>query len=84
MERFLFALVLASVTAPAAALDIQECVGLAARYATNPFALSVQDLDRLRLCAAEQMAATVQARQDEREARAIERNFARPLRDDDE
>jgi len=81
MERFALALVLASVTAPAVALDVQECVGLATRYATNPFALSVPDLDRLRLCAAEQMALVIQEKQNEREGRAIERNFARPLRD---
>lgn len=56
-------------------LTIPECADLAGRFHANPFALSMSDLDNLRLCAAMLM----QARQDEertkREDRAIMRNF---------
>lgn len=56
---------------------IIQCTTLASDYSRNPFALSVGQLDTLRLCISEQIAATVQASQDERTGRAIERSFWR-------
>lgn len=63
--------------AHAAPLDFTRCAAIAATYSENPFSVALGDLDTLRQCISEQMAATVAAREMEKSDRAIVRNFLR-------
>jgi uncharacterized membrane-anchored protein len=61
-------------------LDIFHCAKLAEQFSKGPTSLPVADLDELALCVGWVMNRKIQEPQEEREARAIERNFARPAK----
>lgn len=78
MKRFVVVLAaLFACQANAAEFNAMECVELAAKFQKNPFGLTVGEYDTLEICAATLKAAKVNGERDEREGRAILRNFTR-------
>jgi hypothetical protein len=73
MKRYLLAGILALPIAATA--DILECTRLAGEYSRNPFALTMRELDTLRLCVSEQIRLMVESKEAARVDKAIGRNF---------
>lgn len=76
-KGFLPLCLLAAISGKAQAIDMQECSKLATLYKENRFSMSVGQLDALRLCVVDQMRLMMEEKQNEKEARAISRNFGK-------
>lgn len=66
---------LALLAIMATTAQAEECTDLAVKFATDRPAMTVAELDTLRICVSDQIQALVQGKELEQRLRAIDRNF---------